>query len=106
MKENYCKFCGAIISEDKCPNGHNLDFKKMCINCSFCDENMCCINNDVMQTMKSNIINEIQKNNINLGNFSIKDIELFPTPIKSPTKRCSKWELDNNFVESIKNNFK
>lgn len=103
--ENYCNLCGSILVDNKCPNNHNLDFKKMCLNCKFCDTNLCCINNDVMETMKNNILSGIEKNSINLGNFTIKNIELSPTTIKYPTKRCSKWELNEKIIESFKNSF-
>ena len=107
--ENYCKLCGQNLSEDTktCPNGHSLDFKKMCINCKhFNNNDSYCTNNEVMELMRNNILTEIKEKNISLGNFNIKNIELTPATIKVPTKRCSKWELNEEIVNLLISKFK
>lgn len=102
--EAFCNFCGQKLVDDKCPNNH--EFKKMCLNCAYLNSEHYCTNNDVMELVRNNILKEIEDKNISLGNFNIANIDLTPTPVKSPTKRCSKWELNNEIINSIIANFK
>ena len=49
----YCKLCGLEIIDGIEPCNHT--FKKMCLNCAYCNENNCCTNTVNMEAIKNKI---------------------------------------------------
>lgn len=90
---NLCKLCGEELVENTCPNTHI--FKKMCINCKFCNENMCCTNETNMEMMITKMKEVVGES------YLIDDIKLSPATLKFPTKKCKNWELNDAVLAEI-----
>lgn len=106
MVEN-CKFCGSKLEDGKCPNDHS--FKKMCLNCSFVgdvDGSVVCLNEDIKAKAKEKVMAAIES--ATLGTHKITNIkfELEPVPLKKPTLKCDKWELNQEVLDEVKAMFK
>lgn len=96
--KNLCLLCGETLTNDgKCPNGHSL--KRMCINCKFCNENMCCTNEDNKNVMLKKI-NESAKEIVG-DSYLITSIQITPVTLKYPNKKCRNWELNTAIIDNI-----
>lgn len=93
----YCKLCGLEIIEGIEPCVHT--FKKMCLNCAYCDENNCCTNTVNMEAIKNKIKEAAGES------YIVTELTLAPAPLKAPTKKCKNWELSNTVKESLVNLF-
>ena len=92
----YCIICGEPLNEEgHCPNGH--EFKKMCLNCRFCgrlDKNtdeLVCLNEDNKKAAMDKMLELLSKEG---GGYSVKKLEIEPVPLKKPSLKCGKWEVD------------
>ena len=90
----FCKICGAELVEGKCPNGEHL--KKMCLNCTFCDETsdetLICNNKENLEAALNKV-----KESLPSG-YEIETLTLKPIPLKDPCKKCKKWTLNQEVV--------
>lgn len=92
--KNLCLLCGETLKPDgTCPNGHSL--KRMCLNCKFCNENMCCVNEDNKNIMLKKITDVVG------DSYLINTIELSPTVLKYPNKKCKNWQLNTAIIDNI-----
>ena len=108
--EKYCKFCGEPLNEEgKCPNGH--EFKKMCLNCIYCTEDISdeenatflCMNEENKKNALNKMLELLKKEG---GGYAVKNLEIEPVPLKKPTLKCGKWELDETVMREILGMFK
>jgi len=89
--DKLCVFCGEPLNEDGvCENIHS--FKKMCLNCQFCD-GMYCQNEDNKQKALEKMLETLKKES---GGYSVKTLEIEPLPLKKPALKCSNWALSEN----------
>lgn len=96
MKNN-CYFCGTELIEGVCPNVHT--FKKMCLNCQYCDENNCCNNTTNMEIIKNKIKEAAG------DSYIVTQLDIVPAPLKMPTKKCKNWELKEDIKTNLANLF-
>ena len=85
---NLCVFCGEEL-DDKglCMNTHT--FKKMCLNCEWC-ENMTCQNEDNKKKALKKMLETLKNEG---GGYAVKTLEIEPLPLKKPTLKCQNWTL-------------
>lgn len=91
---NICMLCGTELNESGlCPNTHS--FKKMCVNCVYCNDEMRCTNEVNMQTI-------VDKMKAVAGeSYNVDEIKLTPTVLKCLNKKCKNWELNPNVLTHI-----
>lgn len=101
-----CILCGEPLENGKCPNA-STHFKKMCLNCKFCErenDNHFCMNDE----NQADFINRIKMANTVQGPYEIVNVEIKPLPLKDASKKCARWTVDEelviNFVKSIVSN--
>ena len=92
---NRCLICGEVLTEEgKCPNAA-LHFKPMCYNCT----HMSVIENDCVCTNDDNKNDAIQKIIASYdGGYQITGITLKPLPLKDPTKKCKRHQIDSDVL--------
>lgn len=80
---------GLLIGEDgKLP----IEGKKMCLNCSFCENGITCASEDNMNRARERVLAAVP------GGYEISNLELKPLPLKDPTKKCVNWSLNNELI--------
>lgn len=88
---NRCIFCGETLNEQGiCPNAAQ-HFKPMCINCQFCtchEDGCICNNEDNKNDAVQKLIQTYE------GGYKITSVELAPIPLKDPTKKCKRHQLN------------
>jgi hypothetical protein len=88
---NRCVFCGEILNEQGiCPNAAQ-HFKPMCLNCIYCschEDGCICDNDENRNDAVQKLIQSYE------GGYKITSVELAPIPLKDPTKKCKRYELD------------
>ena len=86
-----CIFCGEILNEHgKCPNAAQ-HLKPMCLNCchvGFEDDACLCCNEDNKNDAIQKIMSSYE------GGYQITGLTLKPLPLKDPTKKCKRYELN------------
>lgn len=102
----YCRFCGETLNEEGlCPNGH--EFKKMCVNCIYCNEDaedtLVCMNEDNKKAALNKMLELLKSEG---GGYAVKTLEIEPVPLKKPTLKCGRWELDETIVKDVIGMFK
>ena len=84
------KLC-ILTGEETCPV-----FKKMCLNCEFASsedgESFVCNNEDNKAAAIEKIKESIPES------YGLVSLELAPRPLKNPTKKCPKWNLNKKAV--------
>ena len=108
MKRNIC-----VLTGEKAIDGSFLSFapKKMCVNCASCvfdedGETYTCNNEENQKNAFDKIKEAI--NNAGVSSYSIKNIDslvLEPLPIKKPTAKCGKWELNGTILDELEQSF-
>ena len=103
--EKYCIFCGEKLDENGvCKNSH--EFKKMCLNCSFCSESengLVCGNEENKQNALNKMLETIKKE---CGGYAVKSLEIEPVVLKKPTLKCGKWALSDAILREVVGLFK
>lgn len=68
-----------------------ISAKKMCLNCIYCHE-LKCMNEQNMTDVKNKLMASPP------SGYEILNIELAPIKLNDATKRCKKWELNNDLI--------
>lgn len=95
-----CMFCGELLVDGVCPNMAQ-HFKPMCYNCQYVsttDDDCLCLNEENKKDAADKIIQSYE------GGYKITNIELSPIPLKDPSKKCKRHELNiDTIVQQLTN---
>lgn len=95
---NRCVFCGEILNEQGiCPNAAQ-HFKPMCLNCIHCschEDGCICDNDENRNDAVQKLIQSYE------GGYKITSVELAPIPLKDPTKKCKRHQLDTTTLLDV-----
>ena len=100
-----CVYCGEPLDDEGvCENVHT--FKKMCINCAYCTEELSDDENGTLfcgnEVNKKNALNKMLETlKKEGGGYAVKTLEIEPLPLKKPTLKCSNWELRKDILDSL-----
>lgn len=101
----FCNYCGLELDENGlCLNGHNVNNKKMCVNCQHVimrDDGYFCAHEGNMADAKRKMIDAA--NSVS-GGFPFT-LEVSPLPLKKPTNKCPNWELSDKNIEEFVESF-
>lgn len=96
-----CVLCGEPLNENGlCPNMAQ-HYKPMCLNCLYCAETLPTENGETKSicTNEQNKADAVEKIKASFeGNYQINDISLSPLPLKDPSKRCPRHNLNCDLV--------